>query len=147
MTDFGERVSLHSATHEDAGIDELDFSGLVGRVNFVDRGDPTFFDFGLPYFITDGNWNDLDLSSILPKGNIFLYFLIILKDDAVNSLMEFRKKGNSNSINITALRTQVADILVDMNSCVICDSNRLIEYRCTNTTWHTIGFVVLGWFP
>ena len=146
MTDFGERVSLHSSTHEDAGNDELDFSGLVGRVNYVDRGDVSTYDFTTLDFTCDGNWHDLDLSSILPKGNILLRFELLIEDNAINSLIEFRNNGNVNDINVTALRTQVSNIPTNNNMHVLCDSNRLIEYRCTNTTWSAITLVVLGWF-
>lgn len=147
MTDFGEKVSLHSTSHEDAGDDEVDFSGIDGRVNYVDRGDLSFWDFVSLNFTLDGNWNELDLSSILPKGDILVRFKLSITDNAINSLMEFRKNGNSNEINIASSRTQVADITCETDLSVMCDSDGIIEYRATNTSWSSIGLAVLGWYP
>jgi hypothetical protein len=113
----------------------------------VDRGDVSSPDFDTLDFTIDDDWHVLDLSSILPKGNILFRFQLLIKVDAADSLIEFRKNGNANHINVANLGTHVADIIVDSNLHVMCDSNRLVEYRGTTATWETIQFVVLGWYP
>lgn len=146
MTDFGRRIALHSATHEDAGTDEVEATDLEGRINYVDRGDPSSWDFSLGDLTTDGTWNELDLSSIVPVGSLLIHCLCSIKDNATNSFIQFREKGNTGTVNASSIRTQVGGVIHEFNFFVIPDEDRIIEYRTTNTTFDTIVLVVCGWF-
>jgi hypothetical protein len=146
MTAFGRRLALHSATHEDGGIDEIDATDLEGLINYVDRGDPSAWDFELGDLVTDGTWNDLDLSSIIPSGNILVHFYAAINDDAISSYIQFRQKGNVKAVNVSTRRTQVSGIYNDLNFFVMAGVNKLIQYRTTITTFSYIVISIRGWF-
>lgn len=113
---------------------------------FTDRGDPSSVDFETGDFTTDNTWKDLDLSSIVPAGVVAVLLHVAVKDDAVGSLLQFRKNGNSNARAISRVKTQVANIDFFVTIIVACDTNRVIEYLGDNLTFSTIEMTVLGWF-
>lgn len=112
---------------------------------FVDRGDPSEWDWQLADLTTDYNWRDLDCSLVVPPDAVAVALYVYVKDDAADSVVYFRKKGNSNVLNSPRVRTQVADIPVDGFLTVPCDSNRIIEYRATNLTFTSINILITGW--
>ena len=112
---------------------------------FVDRGDPASYDFELAALTTDGTWRDLDLSSIVPDGAVAVNLSGYIVDDTVSKYLLFRKNGNSNGVNKVGITTQVANVGIDFSVTVSCDSNRVIEYFASNTTWTAIGITVNGW--
>jgi hypothetical protein len=120
--------------------------GGVATGGYVDRGDNATNDFILTDLTTDGTWRDLDLSSIVPAGAKAVYLVINVQDDAASSVLSLRKNGITNDRNKGIIRTQVANIVIDMSMIVSCDSNRVIEYIATNTTWSLIQINVRGWF-
>ena len=113
---------------------------------YIDRGDPTGYDFALGDFTTDGNWHDLDLSSIVPAGAKAVVLRVVIQDDAVASVVSFRKNGNANNYSMLTTRTQVADIVLDGNYIVPCDTGRVIEYKTTATTLSLLAVTIIGWF-
>jgi hypothetical protein len=113
---------------------------------YYDRGDPSDWDFEEPAFTTDGNWHDLDLSSIIPSGNILVHFFASLRDDQVNSLMWYREKGNTNQMNVALSRTLVANYSIDFTFFLLSDSSRKIEYKASNLTFTINLLHVRGWF-
>lgn len=113
---------------------------------FHDRGDPSSSDKTAANFTTDDTWRDLDLSSIVPAGTKTISLRLTVRDDAAGSLLAFRKNGNSNGINDGEIYTQVANVYNSADILVACDSNRVIEYKATNTTWTDIYLVVKGWW-
>jgi hypothetical protein len=123
--------------------------GLANAKNYqkyVDRGDPATYDFDLSSLITDGAWHDLNLSSIVPAGAKAVHLRVEISDDVPNSVVRFRKNGNTNIHNAGVLKTQVANQEIDKDIIVSCDANRIIEYLATNTTWTGIWIWVRGWF-
>jgi hypothetical protein len=116
-------------------------------VNYVDRGDPAAFDFAVGDLTTDGAWHDLDLSSIVPASAKAVIIKVAIEDNAAGNAFAFRKNGNSNAFNIARQATQVADVTIHMPPTIIpVDTNRVIEYLATSTTWTTINIQVCGWF-
>ncbi|MBA7646730.1 hypothetical protein ES703_54496 [subsurface metagenome] len=118
----------------------------IEALGFVDRGDPADYDFAVGDFITDNTWRDLDLSSVVPAGAKAVLFRIQIKDNVTSSQMEFREKGNSNTINATKLRTVVANLYHDVDWIVACDSNRKIQYRGSNLAFVAIDVIIKGWW-
>jgi hypothetical protein len=119
-------------------------SGGTGG-SFTDRGDPSAFDFTQANLTTDGNWHDLDLSSIVPTGAKAVLLFVQVNDDDGNNYVAFRKNGNTNSINISGAKGITANQTNSFDLTVPCDSNRIIEYATVNTTYTTINIVVKGW--
>ena len=107
---------------------------------------PTADDFTLPNFITDGQWHDLNLSTIVPTGAKAVLFLICITDNVVGSVMRLRKKGQADEYNIALMRTQAINIPIDSCELVECDVNRIIQYNFSNTVWTAVDMVVRGWW-
>ena len=112
--------------------------------HFVPRGDLAGVDYAV--FTADGAYHDLDLSAIVPAGAIAVYLRIIISDNATGSLFKVRKNGNTNEEDAIKFRTQVINLNNDLYGIVECDSNRIIEYQATNTTWSSINIAIIGWF-
>ena len=138
--------SAHKASHQDGGADEIDATGLVGRDRYVDRGDPTAYDFVLANFTTDGAWHDLDLSSIVPANATTVLLRVIIQDNLVGMFLNLRKNGNIETYNTISIYTQVAETPVGDNLIVSLDANRIMEYFASNTTWTGIWICVRGWW-
>lgn len=113
---------------------------------FIDRGDPSAFDFVVGDLTTDGNWHDLDLSSIIPVGAQSALLRVSVTDDAANSSIAFRENGNSNVYNDAIVSTQVSGVQIYGEIIVSCDSDGVVEYNATNTTFTTINILVRGWW-
>jgi hypothetical protein len=112
-----------------------------------DRGDPSSGDFAVGDLTTDGTWNDLDLSSIVPEDAIAVILNVVVKDaDGVGSNISFRKNGNSNTVNIASVQTQVANLNNDAQRTVFCDTDTKIEYKADDVSWTTISITVSGWY-
>lgn len=137
---------VHKTTHQDGGDDEIDATGLTGTGRFVDRGDPVTWDFTLSNFITDGNWNDLDLSAIVPAGAIAVALHVQLNDDTLATKILIAKKGLINFVNLAICRIIVAAVTEDLDIITFLDSNRKLTYNATNTTWTALSVVVKGWW-
>ena len=121
------------------------FSRPVGN-KYIDRGDPEFLDWTTENFTTDDFWHDLDCSNIVPKNTIAIMFTgRILHSESGKQFM-MRKNGNTYYNNQRLTRTQVANIAKSFNWIVACDSDRLVEYRASNTTFLYIDLTIAGWF-
>lgn len=119
---------------------------IVGKSGYVDRGDPSGWDFELGVLTTDATWNDLDLSGIVPGGATIVLLTVNIKDDTAGSRIMFRENGNSNAYNISPLNTQEANYRLYGDCWVKPDKNRIIEYNAEDVTWTSIEILVRGWF-
>jgi hypothetical protein len=128
------------------GTSIFSFANAPQDYGFIDRGDPSTYDKTLVDLTTDGVYHDLDLSAIVPIGAKLILLRIFILDDAVASQLRFRKNGNSNGYNASYIKTQVANVELDADMLVSCDSSRIIEYITTNTTFTGIGITVAGWW-
>jgi len=123
---------------------------IAGGVDmkYVDRGDPAAVDFTQATLTTDAGWHDLNLSSIVPaEGASHLVHLnLALKDDVPGSLFMFRKKGNTNAVNVVSAFVQADGVYKSVDVWVMCDSSRVIEYVGSDTSFSVIEITVLGWW-
>ncbi len=140
----GAVFSTSAAPSVDAGVANKLY---VDNSGYNDRGDPASYDYVLADLTTDETWRDLDLGSIisdsLAKGVVLN---VSITDDAASSRLFFRKKGNSNTFALAAIRTQVANIVLDADLVVSCDTSQVIQYWAANVTWTTINIIVKGWW-
>ena len=120
----------------------------IGAERYIDRGDPADFDFTLASLITDGDYHDLDLSSIVPEAgaNHLVHLRFQIMDNAAGMIFFLREKGNSNPYNSLAAATIVADTYTFFDGFVMLDANRKVEYWASNTTWTGIYILVRGWW-
>jgi len=121
-------------------------TGKGSNYRYCDRGDPSSPDWDTGDLTTDNSWHDIDCSSIVSSDATAIIFNVYIKDDATNSYIQLRKNGNSNDNAVNTLRTQVANQGIDGLFCIPCDSNQVVEYRSTNTTFTSIQITILGWF-
>jgi hypothetical protein len=113
---------------------------------FHDRGDPAAVDFDLTDLTTDGDWYDLDLSSIVDEDAKAVSLYVYMLDDAHTSYIRFRKNGNSNDFNHAQVRSQVGGIYTNADLIVALDDDQVIEYKTTITTFDAIAITVKGWW-
>jgi len=114
---------------------------------YVDRGDPSAWDFSLGDFTADGDWYDLDLSSIVPVGTTHVNVKATIQSDTVGTYISFRQKGNVNNFNQLFFRTQVANTTIDGDYIVAVNSNRYIQYRLSASgTYARADVLISGWF-
>jgi hypothetical protein len=112
--------------------------------SFVHRGDVASVDYSKTDLTTDGSWNDLDMSSIVPSDAKCVLLRVSLKDDATGKYIIFRADGNEGG-NQGGIRTQVANVTIQQNVLTpIIDG--IVEYSCSNTTFTAISIVVVGWW-
>lgn len=122
-----------------------DFGKRSGH-RYIDRGDPSAADFIITDFTTDGAWHDLDFSSIIPPGAVLVHFYLTLQDNDAFSYIQFRKKGNSNAVNLEVCMELIANLSFYWGLFVSCDSDGVIEYLASNTTFTSVIIIVRGWF-
>jgi len=145
MTEIG-RVITHKTTHQDAGTDEVDCTGLAGRDRFVDRGDPTAVDWNRDSLSANDTWAELDLSSIVPAGATLVLLRVSIYPTGVGKELRFRKNGNANAINFTRVAGLVATELHSQDMFVKTDSNRVVEYFKSADGFNALSVTVGGWW-
>lgn len=111
----------------------------------ISKGDVSANYFSVSDFTTDGTWRDLDLSSIVPTGTVWVLLKIGLKANAAPKYAKFRKNGYSNEINIITTNTQVANQYIEYQEWVEVDADRIIEYNIGAATWANIDILVVGY--
>jgi len=131
-------------------LDDADAStarATLGVGGYTDRGDPASEDFAVGDLTTDNTWRDLDLSSIVTDSTATAVLLRVqVTDDATSSIVSFRENGNTNTINVSHIRTIVANSTIFGDKIVSVDSSRIIEYRTANLTFTAIDITVAGWW-
>lgn len=113
--------------------------------SFVDRGDPASADWTEATLTVDGNWNELDISSIVPATAKAVLFSCIIRDDAASTICGFRKSGNVNFWNVSQMFTQVANVFYQQDICVAGSTNQKIEYNI-GAGMDTVYLTVRGWW-
>ena len=120
--------------------------GHSKALRYVDRGDISAYDYQVSSFTKDGNWHDLDLSAKIPIGTKLVVLVVWLQADSTTLTAAFRKNGNTQDYNVSALAPPFDDRL-DCNTIVVePDENRVIEYRFTSGNWIGINIFVKGYF-
>jgi len=113
---------------------------------FIDRGDPTIWDYTKAHFTTDGAWHEFDLSAIVPAGAVAVLFLLRIQDDATDSYYCFRRNGNTRTYNCSRGGTWVANVFGYADHVCPLSSDRKIDYLFKNVVFTNIDFVVKGWW-
>jgi len=131
--------AVHLATQQS-------IKAYVDGKGFVNRGDPAAWDWDKTDLTTDETWNDLDCSGVVPAGAKAVLLKAFISDDAVGSYLRFRRKGNSNDINRSEVRTYVISEYHFGDLVVPCDTDRFIQYYGKNVAFTAIYLVIGGWF-
>lgn len=121
----------------------IDWIHTVGTEH--DRGDPATGDWVTVDLTADGAWHMLDLSSVVPAGVHTIYLFCRLRATAINKRFELRTYGNTNIMNISQLRTQVANIRTQADIQVFPDSQGRFEYWLSPAGVDESIIIVKGW--
>lgn len=123
-------------------------SGTLTATIFHERSDPTDWDYTVTSFTADGDFHDLDLSSIVTDSDAKAVLLRVrARSDTASKQVYFRKNGNSNTAAAWGLTTQVGGVVIEGVGIVPCSTSQVIEYVVSSTgTWSVIDVVVMGWF-
>lgn len=119
---------------------------MGGIMTYTDRGDPASPDFDHTTLTTNGNWQDLDLSSIIAPNAKAVVIKVLVQDGVTGSYLQFRKKGNSNDVAVGDVRTQAANVVNGNTMTVPCDADGYVQYRGSNLAFTAIDVTILGWF-
>lgn len=119
-------------------------SGSKGEQT-VNRGDTTNPDWNAGTLTMDGNWNDLDLSSIVPAGAKSVTLIIMYMATSAANTLQIRTKGFAQAGNIQALKVPVIAQAGYVQRTVYPDSDGVIEYKATVANWITLDVTVNAW--
>lgn len=136
----------HKASHQDAGTDEIDATALVGRIKLDDIGDPGSHHYSKDTLTTSGNWENLDLSSLVGAGAKAILIRLVVRSSTLGAAVGLRKNGNSNTVNMSECSCLVSGQSNNLDCIVFCDANHIIDYRISNISWSVIWLDVGGWF-
>jgi hypothetical protein len=138
--------TIHHVSHESGGGDEIDLTGLTGRVNFVSRGDIASADFTQATLNLNANWHDLNISSIVPAAAKAVLVRLYIYATEVNKLLGIRPKGFALGGHYSGLRSQVANTEAESSMVMDLGTGGLLEYYGTDTTLYYAYITILGWF-
>ena len=100
--------------------------------------------------VVDGNFNDVDLSSIVPVGAKVVIFFMSAEDDAINSSVIFRAKGTTGGSNLGGIATQTVGSITSGDATISLDSSRKVQLRVSPGTFATasdlLSIGVKGWW-
>ena len=144
----GGKAELTFTDEDDNDIQMTDGGNLVA--SYKDRGDPAAADQDITSLTADNEWHDLDLSvaASIDSTATALALFVYLVDDVAGSLIQFRKKGNSNDVNRSEVATQVGGTGRFVDVLVPCNTSQVIQYKLytADTNAPTAGSItVKGW--
>lgn len=113
---------------------------------FVDRGDPDAWDWEKEDLAADGQWHDLDCSSIVPAGATHILFRIQQSTVASQDEIRLRKKGNQNEYNMAVTRQIWGNIKQEGQVLAACDANQVLQCFVPNTTIYDLNLLILGYY-
>lgn len=113
---------------------------------FVDRGDPTAYDFVVGDLTKDNTWRELDLSAIVPEHANAVLLFCSMGCDQIGSRLRFRRDGNTAVYNVSEIRLQIVGIINAQDLVCPISANRKLQYRASVAVWGTLDILVKGWW-
>ena len=113
---------------------------------FTDRGDPATVDFDKDDLTIDGDWHELNLSSIVPSIARAVLLEVDIEAGHIDMEVIFKKVGNTNDINHTGAITKTNNKDQHKTCIVQLTSTRIINYKASVETWTTINISIRGWW-
>lgn len=101
----------------------------------IDRGDIDTVDFSnIGNMTIDGNWHDMDWSSLVPAGTKYIDCMIQHTGPTVSDNIRFRRKGNANLVNSAFIINRTVNLMEFEVVRIQLNSDRIAEYNGTQTT-------------
>jgi hypothetical protein len=112
---------------------------------YVDRGDPSSWDYVVGDLTVDSAWHDLDLSSIVTDSDALLvHFRVQITSSSGGKVVMLRENGNTNSYNSLVCLKSSDGVPQIQDGLVSCDTSQVIEYYVTSGVAE-LGLSVRGW--
>jgi len=145
-TGFEPTITAGTSSQFLKGDKSLD-SSVYLTTGYVDRGSVSSADFTQAGLTADGNYHDLDLSSIVPAGAKAVLLQIQHTNTSIGNSIIISPKGYATGSvgNRSYINTLVANLTIGLDVISRLDSNRITTYRFT-TTGNTTNIVVKGWW-
>lgn len=113
---------------------------------YHNRQAPYKHDFKVTDFTWDGEWHDLDLSSIVPEGAKAANLHATFHHSDIAVIGYFRSKDVINIHATCQARPQIANHFNCFRRAVGLDANRVIQYMFTTGPWDEFLMSVKGWW-
>lgn len=125
--------------------DAMFFSKPSGQ-RWYNRGDSNTEDFLVTDLTKDGDWHDMDLSGVIPKGTSLVLMRLRLNHTGANQEIRFRTKGHTQVENFIGQHTNDAMRMLGTSIMVQPDSDGIIQYTTGAAgTWLVITIQIKGW--
>ncbi len=119
---------------------------VLEQTGYRDRGDAASTDFSLGDLNNDGNWHELDLSTIVPEGANLIKIEVVLIATTANRNIQMRTPGNVNANNRAANVMQTSTRNHEEVLLVQPDAGRVVEYRTDTNFTGTLILTIGGWW-
>lgn len=139
-------VCLDPKVNEAVWVEDAPVGAGGGGEKYVDRGDPSAYDWALGDLTADATWRDLDLTGVIPAAAYgkLIHFSGVFQATGTAGRFAMRKNGQSNARNEALYAQQVANIAGTMHWWVLCDSNGVVEYSAS-AHMSVASFIIRGW--
>lgn len=121
------------------------FSRPAGS-QYVIRPHKTSYDWIHTELTLNGEWQDLDLTGIIPKNTHLVIIKVSIHSPTANDKFWLRQKTIEDTVLDIDTRIQVNDQMTTFILPVSPDSNGLIQYLGDNVVWDACRITILGWF-
>jgi hypothetical protein len=119
---------------------------FIDVVGFHDIINKDGFDFTLDDFTTNGEWQVMDISNIVPEEAKAVIFGLTITDGAAGNYFEIRSYKSDSNYNTFKATTNVVDQPIGVEGFITLSNGRRFEYRGTNTTFSAINLILRGYW-
>lgn len=122
------------------------FTPVTG-VSFTPRLSASSNDYTIDDFTQDGNYHDLDLSSLVGSQVAMVHMWVHCKHGSADQQLYFRPNGSSSDAAVSRIIQTVANTEMFQNIFSYTDAAGVMEYKIGNGSgsWSTINLTVLGY--
>ncbi|GAI54072.1 unnamed protein product [marine sediment metagenome] len=113
---------------------------------YHDRGPSVGNDFTEADLTQDGNWNELDLSAIVPAGAKAVNLHSTAIDPNIGKAIYMRPAGDTTIIGTCTLRNQVANVSIGFYVPMSLSTGRKIEYKSAAPGYAGVTMKIRGWW-
>jgi hypothetical protein len=125
---------------------DLIVAAVGSEIGYFDRGDTSAWDFTIGDLTVDGDWHEIDLSSIVPDGATAVSLKVNIRNTTFERKFELRKSGNSDEYCSCVIWSQVANVRIGAVYPVSCSTDRKVDYRFVGGGWNLCNIQVNGWW-
>ncbi len=111
---------------------------------YVSSGDVVANSFDKTDFTYDSQWNELDLSAIVPAGVKLVHIEVVHRHSVPANWMKFKKLGYANDFNLVQFNTRVNGVDDWYDVWIEVDTDRKLGYKA-GASPTKFDVVIKGW--